>query len=159
MIPSSFTTTSPEETRQVGEALAAELEPGDVVLLVGGLGAGKTTFVQGVAAALGVSDDVTSPTFTLCQVHEGRLTVMHADLWRLERLSEVLDLAFEEGLEEGGVLLIEWGEGAEELFGDEALVVTFETTGGGDGEQEESSEVRLLRLEARGTSWKRRIAS
>jgi len=149
MIPSTLTTVSPGETRAAGELIAEALEPGDVVLLVGELGAGKTTFVQGVASGLGVTDDVTSPTFTLCQVYEGRLTVLHADLWRLERLQEVVDLALDEGLEEGGVLLAEWGEGAVELYGDDALIVTIEL-----GETETD---RVLRLEAHGARWDRRV--
>ncbi len=149
MIPSRLTTAAADETRAAGRRLAADLEPGDVVLLVGGLGAGKTTFVQGVADGLGVTDDVTSPTFTLCQVYRGRLTVLHADLWRLERLSEVIDLSLDEGLEEGGVLLAEWGEGAAELFGEDALVVTFEE---GAGEDE-----RLISLEGHGARWERRV--
>jgi tRNA threonylcarbamoyladenosine biosynthesis protein TsaE len=149
MIPSTLTTVSPGETRAAGELIAEALEPGDVVLLVGELGAGKTTFVQGVASGLGVTDDVTSPTFTLCQVYEGRLTVLHADLWRLERLQEVVDLALDEGLEEGGVLLAEWGEGAVELYGDDALIVTIEL-----GETETD---RVLRLEAHGARWERRV--
>ncbi|MGO9198768.1 MAG: tRNA (adenosine(37)-N6)-threonylcarbamoyltransferase complex ATPase subunit type 1 TsaE [Acidimicrobiales bacterium] len=149
MIPSTLTTVSPGETRAAGELFAEALEPGDVVLLVGELGAGKTTFVQGVAAGLGVTDDVTSPTFTLCQVYQGRLTVLHADLWRLERLQEVVDLALDEGLEEGGVLLAEWGEGAVELYGDDALVVSFDL-----GETESD---RVLRLEAHGPRWERRV--
>lgn len=149
MIPSTLTTVSPGETRAAGELFAEALKPGDVVLLVGELGAGKTTFVQGVAAGLGVTDDVTSPTFTLCQVYQGRLTVLHADLWRLERLQEVVDLALDEGLEEGGVLLAEWGEGAVELYGDDALVVSFDL-----GETESD---RVLRLEAHGPRWERRV--
>ncbi|MGO9557700.1 MAG: tRNA (adenosine(37)-N6)-threonylcarbamoyltransferase complex ATPase subunit type 1 TsaE [Acidimicrobiales bacterium] len=149
MIPATLTTVSPGETRAAGELIAEVLEPGDVVLLVGELGAGKTTFVQGVAAGLGVADDVTSPTFTLCQVYQGRLTVLHADLWRLERLQEVIDLALDEGLEEGGVLLAEWGEGAVDLYGDDALIVSIEL-----GEAETD---RLLRLEGRGARWERRV--
>jgi len=149
MIPALLTTASPAETRQAGRMLARALEPGDVVLLVGGLGAGKTTFVQGVAAGLGVTDDVTSPTFTLCQIYEGRVTVMHADLWRLDRLGEVLDLALDEGLEDGGVLIAEWGEGAAELYGDDALVVTIDM---GEGEDD-----RVLRLEAHGAAWEQRV--
>lgn len=141
--------SSPADTRALGARLAGLLEPGDVVLLVGGLGAGKTTFVQGVAEALGVTGDVTSPTFTLCQIYEGRLNLMHADLWRLERLQEVVDLALDEGLEEGGVLIAEWGEGAEELFGDDALVVTIEA-----GETETERELTFVAL---GERWEGRV--
>lgn len=149
MIARHTTSASPEQTRAAGRTLAAALEPGDVVLLVGGLGAGKTTFVQGVAEGLGVTAGVTSPTFTLCQLYEGRLTMMHADLWRLERLFEVIDLALDEGLEEGGVLLAEWGEGAADLFGDEALVVTFEE---GISESE-----RRISFEPHGERWAPRV--
>jgi tRNA threonylcarbamoyladenosine biosynthesis protein TsaE len=149
MIPPLLTTMSADDTRAAGGRLAEMLEPGDVVLLIGGLGAGKTTFVQGVAAGLDVTDDVTSPTFTLCQIYRGRLSVMHADLWRLERLSEVIDLALDEGLEEGGVLLAEWGEGAVDLYGDDALLVTFEE---GTSENE-----RRVRFSAKGDRWVRRL--
>lgn len=151
MIAPERRTTSPEETEREGRRLSEELRPGDVVLLVGGLGAGKTTFVRGVAEGLGVTTSVTSPTFTLVQSYRGRLTLLHADLWRLERLSEVVDLALDEGLEEGGVLLAEWGEGALELFGDDALVVLFE-----EGEEE---DCRILRFEARGKRWEERVGA
>lgn len=151
MIPAGLTTKSAEETRRAGAALAPELRSGDVVLLVGGLGAGKTTFVQGLAEALGVTEDVTSPTFTLCQVYKGHLTVMHADLWRLERLAEVVDLALDEGLEEGGVLLVEWGEGAAPLYGDESLLVSFEE---GPGPAE-----RSITFAGSGPAWEERVAA
>ncbi|MHB1988028.1 MAG: tRNA (adenosine(37)-N6)-threonylcarbamoyltransferase complex ATPase subunit type 1 TsaE [Acidimicrobiales bacterium] len=149
MMPDLVVTSSPEETRQAGARLAGELEAGDVVLLVGELGAGKTTFVKGVADGLEVSDDVTSPTFTLCQIYHGHLRVVHADLWRLERVAEVVDLALDEGLRDDGVLLVEWGEAAEELFGKEALVVTFET-GQSEGQRE-------LRFDPRGDRWRARV--
>ncbi len=105
----SYLTQSEEETHAAARELAAHLKPGDVVLLSGNLGAGKTAFVRGIAAGLGIDpDDVSSPTFTL--VHEyrgGRLTLYHADLYRLERAA-----ADELGLEElgvgDGVLAIEW---------------------------------------------------
>lgn len=149
MIAAESRTSSPAETEEAGRRLSAELAPGDVVLLVGGLGAGKTTFVRGMAEGLGVAGDVTSPTFTLVQSYPGRLTLLHADLWRLERLSEVVDLALDEGLEEGGVLVAEWGEGAFELFGDEALVVYLD-----EGERESD---RLLRFEPHGKRWTTRV--
>jgi tRNA threonylcarbamoyladenosine biosynthesis protein TsaE len=142
-------TTSPAETRAAGVRLAALLEPGDVVLLLGGLGAGKTTFVTGVAAGLDAPEEVTSPTFTLCQIYHGRVDLMHADLWRLDRLQEVIDLAFDEGLEDGSVLVAEWGEGAEELFGDDALRVWFS-----EGEHETD---RVIELEGRNNRWAARL--
>jgi tRNA threonylcarbamoyladenosine biosynthesis protein TsaE len=102
-------THSEEETEQVAKDLAAQLKPGDVVLLSGELGAGKTAFVRGLAAALGIEpEDVSSPTFTL--VHEyrgGRLTLYHADLYRLGKAATE-DLGLEEMGVADGVLAIEW---------------------------------------------------
>jgi tRNA threonylcarbamoyladenosine biosynthesis protein TsaE len=144
----SVLSPSAAATEALGRALAPLLEAGDVLLLVGGLGAGKTTFVRGLAAGLGCPGEVTSPTFTLCHGYEGRLRLVHADLWRLEREGEVADLALEEELEDGSVLVAEWGEAAEGLFGSEALVVNF---GPGGSESE-----RLVDLEARGASWEER---
>ena len=104
------TTASVEETRSLGEALASLARPGDVLLLAGDLGAGKTAFVQGFGRGLGVTERITSPTFTLVHVYEGRLPIHHLDVYRLEQLSEALDLGLPEMLDEGGVVLIEWGE-------------------------------------------------
>lgn len=105
----SRVTKSEEETADVARALAADLKAGDVLLLSGDLGAGKTAFVRGLAAGLGVDpEDVSSPTFTL--VHEyrgGRLTLYHADLYRLEKIATE-DLGLEEMGASGGVLAIEW---------------------------------------------------
>lgn len=154
VLPRSVTTASAEETAAAGGLLARALRPGDVVLLVGELGSGKTTFVKGVAAALGADEEVTSPTFMLCQTYRGRLTVLHADLWRLERLQEVIDLALDEEIEQGAVVLAEWGEGAAELYGDDALVVTLDVLeGAGDGEPD-----RLVSFAPRGPSWQGRVA-
>lgn len=119
-------------TRALGEAVARLLQPGDVLLLIGSLGAGKTTFVQGLARGLGYEGDVTSPTFMLCQRYPARLDLVHVDLWRLDRTSEVLDLGLDEELEEGSVVAAEWGEGAESLLGDDALVIRIEA-GASDG--------------------------
>lgn len=102
-------TRSPEETAALARELASLLEPGDVVLVSGGLGAGKTTFVRGLAAGLGIDpDEVCSPTFTL--IHEyrgGRLTLYHADLYRLDR-EAADDLGIEELGARDGILAIEW---------------------------------------------------
>jgi len=141
---------SPAETRSVGAALAAVLRAGDVVLLVGSLGAGKTTFVQGLAAALGGKTAVTSPTFTLAHRYDTKPPVTHVDLWRLEHLQEVVDLALYEDLEDGGVVIVEWGEAAEPLYGTDALVVRLDW-GRGEGE-------RVVSVEARGETWASRSA-
>jgi tRNA threonylcarbamoyladenosine biosynthesis protein TsaE len=141
----SSRTTSAADTEAFGRSIAPVLESGDVLLLVGGLGAGKTTFVRGLADGLGYTGQVTSPTFTLCHTYAGRLLLVHADLWRLERAAEVADLALEEDLESGSVLVVEWGEAADDLFGTEALVVSIEP---GSSETD-----RVVALEARGPSW------
>ena len=104
------TTTSVDQTRELAGALASLARSGDVVVLAGDLGAGKTAFVQGFGRGLGVTDRITSPTFTLVHVYEGRLPVHHLDVYRLEQLSEALDLGLPEMLDEGGVVLIEWGD-------------------------------------------------
>ncbi len=113
---------SPAQTESAGEDLAGLLEPGDVVLLSGPLGAGKTTFAKGVARGLGVLERVTSPTFTIVRPHEchnerGVAVLYHADLYRVASIDEVADLALGELLEEDAVALIEWGEIGEDLFG------------------------------------------
>jgi tRNA threonylcarbamoyladenosine biosynthesis protein TsaE len=102
-------TASEEETIAAGAALAQRLSAGDILLLHGELGAGKTAFVRGVAQGLGArSDDVSSPTFTLIQEYgSGRLTLYHVDLYRLDP-AEVDDLGLEELVESGGIVAIEW---------------------------------------------------
>ncbi len=107
-------TTSADDTQRAGEEFAALLRPGDIVLLSGILGAGKTTFTQGVARGLGVSDRVTSPTFTMVRQHEcvnerGIVTFHHADVYRAGSLGEIDDLALGELVEESAVALVEWG--------------------------------------------------
>jgi tRNA threonylcarbamoyladenosine biosynthesis protein TsaE len=120
-----------EDTTAAGAEFAAVLRGGDVVLLSGRLGAGKTTFVQGVARALGVSERVTSPTFTMVRPHAahndcGITTLHHADVYRVESLGEILDLDLGELVEEDGVALVEWGDLAASIFGREVLTVLFE---------------------------------
>lgn len=116
---------SAADTARLGGALARLLAPGDVVLLSGTLGAGKTTLVKAVVAALGGGQEVTSPTFTLLHTYATDPPVVHVDCWRLEQLHEVLDLGLEELLDEGAVALVEWGEAAAVRFGEGALAVTL----------------------------------
>ncbi len=113
-----------------GEALAGALRPGDVVLLTGPLGAGKTTFAKGVAKGLGVRERVTSPTFTIVREHHcandlGIETLHHCDVYRVESLDEVVDLAIGELVEESAVALVEWGELAAAVFGRDVLTIDF----------------------------------
>lgn len=103
-------TRSADETRALAASLAGVARPGDLILLAGELGAGKTAFVQGFGEALGVTEPITSPTFALAQRYEGKLVVHHLDVYRLDRLHEVHDLGVAELLDEGGVVLVEWGD-------------------------------------------------
>jgi tRNA threonylcarbamoyladenosine biosynthesis protein TsaE len=109
-VSEALVTASEEETAAAGERLGATLHAGDVVLLYGDLGAGKTAFTRGLARGIGAPpDDVTSPTFTLVQEYRGRLTLYHVDLYRLEE-REVDDLGLEELVLGDGVVAIEWAE-------------------------------------------------
>jgi tRNA threonylcarbamoyladenosine biosynthesis protein TsaE len=110
-VDNTLSTRSESETAAVGRELAATLSAGDIVLLYGDLGAGKTAFVKGLAEGLGVSrDEVSSPTFTLVQEYRGgRLTLFHADLYRLDDPREIGDLGLDE-IAEDGVLAIEWAD-------------------------------------------------
>lgn len=104
-------TASPEATKQLAATLAAYVRAGDVIVLDGDLGAGKTQFVQGVAAALGVRDQVTSPTFNILLTYPGTsLPVYHFDLYRLEHADELGDIGFYETIDADGVSFLEWGE-------------------------------------------------
>lgn len=106
----AIVTTSEEETAAVGERLAERLGPGDVILLFGDLGSGKTAFVRGLARGLGAAEtDVSSPTFTLVQEYAGRVTLYHVDLYRLEP-KEVEELGLEELISGDGVVAIEWAD-------------------------------------------------
>ncbi|MCU0270117.1 MAG: tRNA (adenosine(37)-N6)-threonylcarbamoyltransferase complex ATPase subunit type 1 TsaE [Acidimicrobiales bacterium] len=103
-------TRSVGETRALAAALAELARPGDLVVLAGDLGAGKTAFVQGYGAELGVTERITSPTFTILSSYQGRLPLHHLDVYRLDQVEEAYDLGLAELLDEGGVTLIEWGD-------------------------------------------------
>jgi tRNA threonylcarbamoyladenosine biosynthesis protein TsaE len=143
-------TTSVEETRELGEAVAGLARAGDVVVLAGDLGAGKTAFVQGFAVALGVDEPVTSPTFTLVHEYDGRLPVFHVDVYRLDRLAETADLALGELLEGGGVVLIEWGDAVRGVLPPDYLEIRLVLGEGADD--------RRLTLRFVGTGWASRWA-
>jgi len=139
-------TETADRTREVGQALASMLEPRDTVVLTGDLGAGKTTLVQGIGRGLGVDEHVASPTFTLVREYMGRLDIAHVDVYRLERVQDVLDLALDELGGPDRVLLIEWGDAVSDLLPDDRLRVEL-TTGRAD------SEARRIVITPQGRSW------
>lgn len=140
------------DTQSVAAVLAARARAGDLILLQGEMGAGKTAFVQGFAAALGVDEPVTSPTFNLVHTYDtGRLTVHHADLYRLDRYGEIDDLALGELLD-SGVLLVEWGEVASGEFTDR---LDIELVPDPDPDR---VDVRRVRLHPVGAAWASRWA-
>lgn len=103
-------TKSADETKAVAAALSELARPGDLVLLAGELGAGKTAFVQGFGRGLGIVEIITSPTFTLARQYDGRLLLHHLDVYRLDQLEEIFDIGLPELLDEGAVTMIEWGD-------------------------------------------------
>jgi tRNA threonylcarbamoyladenosine biosynthesis protein TsaE len=143
-------TASPEETREVGRLVGGVLSAGDVVSLTGDLGAGKTTFVQGAALALGVEQPVLSPTFTLVRQYEGRTPILHMDVYRLDRLQDVLDLGFEEMLDGQAILFVEWGDTIEALLPEAYLQIEMTVPDSADERR------RRLRFSAQGGPWARR---
>lgn len=147
-----FESASPEETFELGKRLGAALEPGDVLVLTGDLGAGKTQLTKGIAAAMGVEDEITSPTFALEAVHEGaRMPLYHFDLYRLHDAEELGDAGVWDVLGGDGVCVIEWGEQFSDELGDERLdvFVTRDEEGAAPGE-EPRREIRLVAHDARG---------
>jgi tRNA threonylcarbamoyladenosine biosynthesis protein TsaE len=141
-------TTSVDGTRDLGAAVAGLARAGDVVVLAGDLGAGKTAFVQGFGRALGVGERITSPTFTLVHVYEGRLPIHHLDVYRLEQLAEAVDLGLPEMLDDGGVVLIEWGDEILPVLPNDLLEVRL-TLGPGDDD-------RTIALRPVGPRWSAR---
>ena len=143
---------SADDTRGVGEEVGALLEPGDVVVLSGGLGAGKTELTKGIGRALGVDDVIVSPTFTLARRYPGRVPLVHVDLYRLDRVQELLDL----GLEEEGddaVTVVEWGDVATAHLPADRLEIRIE-----QGDPGGAVDERVISIVAQGPSWKDRDA-
>lgn len=121
-----FKSTSVEETRKLAFGMAQKAQPGDVILLTGDLGAGKTHFTQGFACGLGMNEAPTSPTFNLvCEYYDGRLPLYHFDLYRLENAAELDDIDYYAIIEGDGVSLVEWGNKFEEAAPDDYLLLDF----------------------------------
>jgi tRNA threonylcarbamoyladenosine biosynthesis protein TsaE len=144
-------TKSADDTRELGAALASVVTRGDVVLLAGDLGAGKTTLTQGFARGLGVTEQVTSPTFVLMRPYEGRLSIVHVDAYRLEHLQEVIDLGLPEMLDDGAVAIIEWGDVVAPALPPDFLELRLEYC---EGEDERDVHLRIA-----GPRWAARKAA
>jgi tRNA threonylcarbamoyladenosine biosynthesis protein TsaE len=114
---------SPEETQGFGEELGKLAQPGDLFLLVGGLGAGKTCLTQGIAWGLSIAGYATSPTFVVINQYQGRLPLYHIDLYRLDSVEEIAELGLDDYLYGGGVCVVEWAEKAMEVLPIEHLLV------------------------------------
>jgi tRNA threonylcarbamoyladenosine biosynthesis protein TsaE len=142
-----------EETQAFGVRLAALLRPGDLLLLTGPLGAGKTALVQGIGAGLGVRGAITSPTFVIARVHKGPLPLVHADAYRLgdaaDPRAEIDDLDLDASAEEA-VTVVEWGAGLVERLNDEYLEVHIDRPAAED-------ETRVIELTAHGGDWSSRL--
>lgn len=139
-------TSAPAETQELAAALAQVAIAGDLVVLAGEMGAGKTAFTQGFARGLGIDERVTSPTFTIIQEYPGgRLGLHHLDVYRLEHLREVIDLGLGEMLDEDAVMLVEWGDAVLPALPDQFLEVRI-AFGGDDDE-------RTFELRPVGGSW------
>ena len=140
-----------DETRAAAGALAALAIPGDLLLLVGELGAGKTAFAQGFARGLGVTNPVTSPTFTLARTYDGRLRLHHLDVYRLDHLQEAVDLGLAEIVDDGAVTLIEWGDVVASALPSDYLEVVL-SYGSAD-------DTRTIALSVIGPAWAGRLAA
>lgn len=149
-----ITSRSAEETRILGASLAPVLLPGDVISLNGDLGAGKTVFVQGLSAALGVATRVTSPAFTIVHEYEARWPIVHIDVYRLNSYQEVLDLGFEELIDPGAILVVEWGEAVAPLLPRRYLEIEIRQP-----KDPEAEELRDIVFRPRGPEWVRKLAS
>ena len=121
-----ITTHSADETQALGQKLASRLAPGDVIAYFGDLGAGKTAFTRGLAQGLGITDPVTSPTYTIVNEYlSGRIPLFHFDMYRLSSSDELFDIGWEDYLSRGGVCAVEWSENVEDALQD-AIRVTIE---------------------------------
>ena len=120
-------TRSPEETYELGRKIGLQARPGQVYTLTGDLGVGKTVFTQGVAAGLGITEPVSSPTFTIVQVYEeGRLPFYHFDVYRIGDIEEMEEIGYDDYFFGKGICLIEWAELIEEILPDDRISTTIE---------------------------------
>ena len=139
----TYKSYSCEETEKIAYALAEKLHGGEIITLDGDLGAGKTAFVRGLAAGLGISDRVVSPTFTIVNEYSGeRLPLFHFDVYRIGSPDEMYDIGWEDYLDRGGVTVIEWAVNIEEILKDEKIIkITI------DKDLDVSEDYRIITVE------------
>ncbi len=144
-------TKSVDDTQALAGEVADLVRAGDLIVLAGDLGAGKTAFTQGLAKGLGVADPVTSPAFVLVRSYQGRVALTHIDVYRLDHLQEVFDLGIAEIVDSGGVTVVEWGDVVTPALPADLLEVRLDQ---GDADDE-----RRLTFDAVGSSWNPRMAA
>ncbi len=154
----SLTVADAQSMREIGQGvIAPRVHAGDLIIVTGELGAGKTTLVQGIGAGLGVRGPVTSPTFIIARTHPsetGGLSLIHADAYRLTSLAELDDLDLDTTLDEA-VTVVEWGEGLAEVLSDDRLHVAIHRVRGGDVSEGDGGP-RTILLRGVGPSWEAR---
>jgi tRNA threonylcarbamoyladenosine biosynthesis protein TsaE len=143
-------THSPEETQEFGKRCGELTQPGDVFLLTGDLGAGKTCLTQGIAFGLGIKEYALSPTFMIMRQMRGRLSLYHIDLYRLDRLEETQDLGLDDYFYGDGISVVEWAEKASGLMPPEHLLIEIEYI---------SENQRRLRLKPEGKRYEKMVSS
>lgn len=157
----SFQIRTSEDMRELGERLAHQMTPGDVVLLTGPLGAGKTTMAQGIGAGLGVRGPIASPTFIIARVHPSEVNgpdLIHVDAYRLTSLDELDHLDLDSSLDQA-VTLVEWGEGKAESLAMNRLHIVIDRERGGDIDPEApGAGVRTVTMTAHGDRWDAALA-
>ena len=142
-----ITLATVDDTRQFGRRVAAMLRPGDLVLLSGPLGAGKTALAQGIGAGLHVRGEVTSPTFVIARLHPGDIPLVHADAYRLGDAAEIDDLDLDAAAEDA-VTVVEWGEGRAEHLNEAYLQIRIDRR---------DDDTRVVELVPRGGDWAERL--
>lgn len=144
------------DTQLLAQVVAKHVRPRDMICLAGEMGTGKTTFTQSFGLALGVTDLITSPTYNLLHNYgSGRMSLHHADLYRLERTGELADLGLDELQDSGGVIAVEWGDIVGDELGD-ALTLRFEYRAEAMADPGQTDS-RMVTVEARGSQWQSRI--
>lgn len=136
-------THSAAETESVGQKLAAQLSPGDVVAFFGGLGMGKTAFIRGMARGLGVVDHVSSPTFALVHEYRGRIPLFHFDMYRVSSWDDLYSTGFFDYLEAGGICAVEWSENIEEALPENTVRIELSRIDNDDGGDDDARVITI----------------